>query len=47
MKRYRFWFNDTNYGISKGYTIQEAFKFFLDFGFDYLDVIKIDIEEII
>lgn len=45
MHRYRFWFDDVNYGISKGSTPKDAFEYFLNKGFDYTDVIDIEIEQ--
>ena len=45
MKKYRFWFDDEHYGISVGNSINDAFQYFLNFGFDYTDVEKVEVEE--
>ena len=44
MRRYRFWFDDTNFGIGIGNNAIEAFKFFKDLGFDEDDIIKFEFE---
>lgn len=46
MKKYRFWFDEFNYGVSFGNNVLEAFLFFLSRGFVYDDVIQIDVEDI-
>ena len=44
INKYRFWFDDTHYGVSEGHTLDEAFQFFINYGFDYTDVVRIEIE---
>lgn len=44
--KYKFWFNDNDFGISEGNSISDAFKCFILCGFDFDDVENIEIEEI-
>ena len=44
LKRYRFWFDDVHFGVSVGYTKEEAFEYFKNHGFIEEDIFDYDSE---
>lgn len=44
LKRYRFWFDDVHFGVSVGYTKEEAFEYFKNHGFMEEDIFDYDSE---